>query len=92
MHRFLNIKLLNLIVFFGLSLSGMFYAQSPMGGWTFHVSTSEVQQVQQVGNIVFSAYKNGILEFDLDSKEKSILHKINGLSDIEISCLGKVYR
>ncbi|MBU2020483.1 MAG: hypothetical protein KJ941_12625 [Bacteroidetes bacterium] len=90
MRRFLKIKIFLSIAFLGFTLNNVLYAQSSMGGWTFHVSTSEVQKVEQVGNLLFAAYKNGILEYDLVSKEKSIVNTVNGLSDIEVSCLGSI--
>ncbi|MFM7663098.1 MAG: T9SS type A sorting domain-containing protein [Bacteroidota bacterium] len=36
---------------------------------------------------VFVAYENGLLRYHLESKEKTLLNKLNGLSDILLSCL-----
>lgn len=62
--------------------------QSAMGGWTFHVSTREVIDVAAINDYVYAAYKNGIVEYDLESNEKTMLNSVNGLTDIGITALG----
>ncbi|MFT7344361.1 MAG: hypothetical protein ACI9XP_000944 [Lentimonas sp.] len=63
------------------------FSQSAMGGWTLHVPSRKAIGVAASGNVVYTAYTNGILEYDLDFNEKSLLTAVNGLSDIQISAI-----
>lgn len=74
------------LVTFAFGLTG--FAQSSMGGWTFHVSTRQAVDVKHMGNTIYAAFGNGVLEYDLDAGEKYIYDRVKGLSDISITSLG----
>jgi hypothetical protein len=38
-------------------------------------------------DFVYTAYENGLMKYHLDSKEKTLLNKMNGLSDILLSSI-----
>lgn len=59
-----------------------------MGGWTFHVSTRQAVDVKTIGNIVYAAYGNGVLEYDTEAAETYVYDRVKGLSDISITSLG----
>jgi hypothetical protein len=62
-------------------------AQIGTGTWKLHVSTSKAIDVVASENEVFTAYVNGMSIYTIDSDEHRLLTALNGLSDIEISCL-----
>jgi hypothetical protein len=79
---------IGVIFFLSSFLMSNAHGQSSMGGWTFHVSTKQVNHIKVLNNTLYAAYKNGLLEYDLPSGEKSMINSVNGLSDIGISALG----
>lgn len=62
-------------------------AQIGMGTWKLHVATSKAIDVVASEKEVFAAYVNGLSVYDIDTEEHRLLTALNGLSDIEISCL-----
>lgn len=62
-------------------------AQIGTGTWKLHVSTSKAIDVVASENEVFTAYVNGMSIYNIDTEEHRLLTALNGLSDIEISCL-----
>jgi hypothetical protein len=62
-------------------------AQIGTGTWKLHVSTSKAIDVVASENEVFTAYVNGMSIYTIDTEEHRLLTALNGLSDIEISCL-----
>lgn len=58
-----------------------------MGTWKLHVSTSKAIDVVASENEVFTAYVNGMSIYSIATDEHRLLTALNGLSDIEISCL-----
>jgi hypothetical protein len=67
--------------------SNFIFAQIGTGTWRFHSSTSKAIAIAASKSTVFTAFENGLFEYDIASKEKKLWTAINGLSDIEISCL-----
>lgn len=63
-------------------------AQIGMGQWRLHVPNKNALDVVTQGNSVFTAFESGVMEYDTDANEVSIWDNINGLSDINVSCLG----
>lgn len=59
-----------------------------MGQWRLHVPNRQAVDVVADGSIVYAAFNSGVLEYDINASESSIWDKVNGLSDITISCLG----
>jgi hypothetical protein len=62
-------------------------AQIGTGTWKLHVSTSKAIDVVASENEVFTAYVNGMSIYNIETEEHRLLTALNGLSDIEISCL-----
>jgi hypothetical protein len=62
-------------------------AQIGMGTWKLHVATSKAIDVVASETKVFTAYVNGLSVYDIASDDHQLLTALNGLSDIEISCL-----
>ena len=77
-------KLLLAFLLFALPLS----AQVGMGQWRLHVPAFRAIDVVQMNTSIFTAYENGVSEYNLNSKELSVWDAVNGISDISITCLG----
>jgi hypothetical protein len=67
--------------------SNFIFAQIGTGTWRFHSTTSKAIAIAASESTVFTAFENGLFEYDIASKEKKLWTAVNGLSDIEISCL-----
>jgi hypothetical protein len=70
-----------LCVSFGL------FSQVETGSWRLHTATMRAIDITQDDEFVYTAYENGLMKYHLDSKEKTLLNKMNGLSDILLSCI-----
>jgi len=70
-----------LCVSFGL------FAQVETGSWRLHTATMRALDLAQDDEFVYTAYENGLMKYHLASKEKTLLNKMNGLSDILLSCI-----
>lgn len=75
-------------LFFFLFLTVSVHAQIGMGQWRMHVPNRTAVDVVVQGNIVYSAYENGLLEYDIAENETSLWTDVNSLSDINLTCLG----
>lgn len=75
--------LLRFLLFFLCSYS---YSQIGTGQWRMHVTTNGID-VAGNNEVVFAAMENGLVEYDLGSNEVSEWTKVNGLSDINPSCI-----
>lgn len=73
---------------FFLFLNFTLFAQVGTGAWRFHVPNKKAIDVIIQENLVFSAFENGLLEYDTDANETSLWTDVNGLSDINLTCLG----
>jgi hypothetical protein len=78
---------MRLLLFF-LALSANLTAQIGMGQWRLHVPNRTAVDVVAQNQIVYAAFENGLLEYDIDASETSIWTEVNGLSDINLTCLG----
>jgi len=59
-----------------------------MGDWRLHVTTLKAIDVAANESTIYTAFENGLYILDLaDEEDKSLMNAINGLSDIQISCL-----
>ena len=74
-------KHLPLVVFFVL-LFVRNHAQIATGTWRMHTATMRALDMASNESTVFVAYENGLLRYERASKEKTVLNKLNGLSDI----------
>lgn len=63
-------------------------AQIGTGQWRLHVPSSNAIDVVSTSSKIFSAFENGLSEYDIASNEISIWEAVNSLSDINVSCLG----
>ena len=70
-----------LCVSFGL------FAQVETGSWRLHTATMRALDIAQDDEFVYTAYENGLMKYHLATKEKTLLNKMNGLSDILLSCI-----
>ena len=75
-----------LMIFLGFA-SNLISAQIGTGTWRFHSATSKAIAIAASESTVFTAFENGLFEYDIASKEKKLWTAVNGLSDIEISTL-----
>jgi hypothetical protein len=74
------------LVFF-LFLSFSSFGQIGTGQWRLHVPARKAIDVVAGNNMIYTAFENGLMEYDTDSKEISVLNDVNGLSDINLTCL-----
>lgn len=81
---------MKIIILFLLILSTIFSgnAQIGTGQWRLHVPNKQALDIVADGNVLFTAFATGLMEYDIDAKEISMWDNINGLSDINLSCLG----
>lgn len=63
-------------------------AQIGTGEWRLHIPAKRALDVVKTSNKVFTAFANGISEYDISSSELSTWDVVTGLSDITISCMG----
>ncbi len=75
-------------ILFALLICSNLFGQIGTGQWRLHVPNKNALDVVVANNIVYSAFKDGILEYDIENSEKSLWTNVNGLSDISITCLG----
>lgn len=76
------------LIFGILFLAQYTFGQSAMGGWTLHVPALQSSAVVANGNLIYAAFDNGLLEYDWEANEKSLLTSTNSLSDVRITALG----
>lgn len=77
-------RLLLLFLLFAVNIT----AQIGTGQWRLHVPNKSAIDVVAFDNLVYAAFENGLLEYDTDASETSVLNEVNGLSDINLTCLG----
>jgi hypothetical protein len=70
-----------------LSVSFGLFSQVETGSWRLHTATMRALDIAQDDEFVYTAYENGLMKYHLESKEKTLLNKMNGLSDILLSCI-----
>ena len=80
---------MKLIFLFLLFLASLSFGQVGTGQWRLHIPNRNCIDVVESNNIIFAAYENGILEYDIAASETSVWDNVNSLSDIKIACLSK---
>ncbi len=70
-----------------LLLSNSYFGQLGMGEWRMFISPNKGKGVASSPTTVLAAFENGILEYDIATKEKSFWTNVNGLSDITIASI-----
>jgi hypothetical protein len=78
-----NFFLLVLLLTFG----SIAKAQIPMGTWKYHVASAKAIDIVTDGERIFTALENGLYIYNPYTEEAVLKTALNGLSDIEISCL-----
>ena len=80
--------MIRLFLFYAL-LFGSFCvsAQIETGMWRLHTATMRAIDIAKDDDFVYTAYENGLMKYHLDSKEKTLLNKMDGLSDILLSSI-----
>ena len=59
-----------------------------IGNWRTHLPYQKVIDVEPVSNKIYAATQYELFYYDTEDNSINILNKINGLSDIGISCIG----
>ena len=77
-------KLFYFLLFINFSLS----AQVGSGEWRLHIPNKKAIDIVVEDNLVFAAFENGLQEYDTEANETSLWTDVNGLSDINLTCLG----
>jgi len=78
-------KIFVLLIMLALAVPGK--SQSRVGEWQDHLSFSQAISLVEARGIIYCATRSGLFSFDPATSEISKWSKINGLSDLEISCL-----
>ena len=79
----MRLLILFITINFGLS------AQIGTGQWRLHIPAGNAIDVVATNGKIFTAYENGVTEYDLSSNELSFWDAVNSLSDISVACLGE---
>ena len=77
-------RLLFILILFSSGVS----AQIGTGQWRLHIPSQIAGDVVALSDRVFTAFDNGVSEYDYSSSELTTWDVVTGLSDITISCLG----
>ena len=76
-----------LLLFLLLAFGRMANAQIPMGTWKYHVASAKAIDIVSDGERIFTALENGLYIYNPYTEEGVLKTALNGLSDIQISCL-----
>lgn len=76
------------ILLFILLIPQLLEAQIGMGEWRLHVPNRKAIDIVTDGTLIFTAFENGLMEYDSNAGEIVMWDNVNGLSDISISSLG----
>lgn len=83
-----KLHLLALIIMMASSLASFAQDGVSIGNWRTHLPYQKVIDVEPVGNKIYAATPFELFYYDTQDNSINILNKINGLSDIGISCIG----
>jgi hypothetical protein len=62
-------------------------AQIPMGTWRMFTPNKDTRGIERLGDKIFVAFENGLLEYDIESSENSLWTATNLLSEVSLSAL-----
>lgn len=68
------------------SLTSVF-AQIGTGEWRMHLPATQAIDVAYGNGLVMTALTYGVLEYDEQAAENKVFNRLNGLSDIPVSCI-----
>ena len=57
------------------------------GQWRLHVPARKAIDIVAGNGLIYAAFEAGLLEYDPIANETSALNAVNGLSDINLTCL-----
>ena len=72
---------------FSFLISFSSFAQIATGDWRLHVSSSSTVDLSANSEVVYAAFKNGLMEYDISSGDINSWNKVNVLSDVALTCL-----
>ena len=72
---------------FAFLISFSSFAQIATGEWRLHVSSSSTVDVAANSEVVYAAFKNGLMEYDISSGDINSWNKVNALSDVSLTSL-----
>ena len=72
---------------FFLFVSVNVFGQIGMGQWRLHVPSRRAIDVVAGNGMIYTSFENGLMEYDPTSSEINVLNNVNGLSDINLTCL-----
>lgn len=78
-------KLIPILLLFLISFSSR--SQIGTGDWRFHSTTKSAIDVVATEQYVYTAFENGLSVLTISDRSTELLNVLNGLSDIEITCL-----
>lgn len=70
-----------------LVISSSFNAQIGMGEWRMHHPITKAIDLAVGNNSVLAALSSGVIEYDESAGENKVYNRLNGLSDINVTCL-----
>jgi len=77
---------MRLLTIFLLASTSLF-GQVGTGQWRLHIPAFQAVGIASMNNKIYTAYVNGVSEYDPANGELSIWDFVSGLSDISISCM-----
>ena len=64
-----------------------FYAQIGMGEWRMHHPITKAIDLAVGNDVVLAALSSGVIEYDEKAGENKVYNRLNGLSDINVTCI-----
>lgn len=77
---------MRLLTIFLLASTSLF-GQVGTGQWRLHIPAFQAVGISSMNNKIYTAYINGVSEYDPSTGELSLWDFVTGLSDISISCM-----
>jgi len=74
-------------ILFALFLTFDLFAQIGTGQWRLHVPNKNALDVVVGNNSVYTAFGEGLMEYDISTSETSLWTDVNFLSDVSLTCL-----
>ncbi len=74
-------------ILFALLLTFDLFAQIGTGQWRLHVPNNNAVDVVVGNNNVYTAFGDGLMEYDISTNETSLWTDVNFLSDVSLTCL-----
>lgn len=82
-----NIMKSLILIFWLLFFNHMLYSQIPTGNWRIHPLSHKTIDLAYGNGVIYNAFENAILEYDVATGDKSTWTSVNALSDVSITCV-----